>query len=262
LSVDQNGEVIFVATNGPGTFKTLDVFSWLNEVINTFSKDQSSTENQNSSLFDSIFKEVSYIGPDPEELNKFVRFLNLLTFEGKMQNMINDYMRSYTDLIKGVPSYSETVAYKVVKTKAGQPITTFIFPNSNEIDVYNFVDTQVKYGETYEYSAFAYQLVLGAEYMYDNLELSTNAKGASPQTLLVIPQDVVPPLDTDLDFGDLGSDTGPSGPSGPGILGGDFSGILTPGSDLTPGKQGKDGEEIGGDDDTPDFDEEVTKVGI
>jgi len=244
LSVDGNGEVVFVATNGPGSFKTLDALDWLKKVGNDFS------ETDSSSFFgdDTTAEDTSFIGPTPPESNKFVRFLNLLTFEGKVQNMINDYMRSYTDLIKGVPSYSETVAYKVVKTKNGQLITTYLFPNSNEIDVYNFVDTQVKYGETYEYSAFAYQLVLGAEYMYDNLELETVGKGNGAQALLVTPEAPKPPSDTDAEstantFGDLGSDTGPDGPSGAGALGGDFGGIITPGSDLGPGKLGKDGPE-------------------
>jgi len=157
LSVNSEGKVEFVDTAADGIFRTYDLFEWVNKVSEEINK-----ENSN----------LNIIGPAPEESNKFIKFLNLLKFEAKFQDMINSYLRNYKDILDGIPSYSETVAYKVEKRIAGNLVTTYLFPNSNEIDVYRFVDTQVKYGQKYEYSAFAYQLVLGAEYKYKNLKTS------------------------------------------------------------------------------------------
>jgi len=174
LFVAEGGEVSFVASNGEGSFNVHDVFGWWKSALDRFSVEQDPTNRANQ-----FIPRMSFIGPNPPEINKFTKFLYLLTFEGKMQKMVNKYLRSYTDILKGCPSYSETVAYKVEKRKSGDLIATYIFPNSNEIDVYRFVDTQVKYGQPYQYDAFAYQLVLGSEYMYDNVML-TLEQGAAP----------------------------------------------------------------------------------
>ena len=167
LSISADGTVTFVSPNGQGDFDTYDIFTWWENTLKEFSQDSTTTRSTPEPA-----KRPSTIGPAPQEINKFSKFLHLLTFEGKMQEMVNNYLRTYVDILKGSPSYSETVAYKIEKRKSGKLISTFIFPNSNEIDVYNFIDTQVKYSQTYQYYAFAYQLVLGSEYEYNNVILS------------------------------------------------------------------------------------------
>ena len=170
LSIGQRDEVSFVAVNSAGDLEIFDVFTWWGSVLKRFGG--TTIDSTVPGTSGTSVAPPTIIGPDPSELNKFSKFIHLLTFEGKMQKMVNKYLRSYTDLLKGVPSYSETVAYKVEKRKSGQLITTYLFPNSNEIEVYNFVDTQVKYGESYQYIAYAYQLTLGSEYLYNNLSLA------------------------------------------------------------------------------------------
>jgi hypothetical protein len=171
LSVSADGTVTFVSPNGQGDFNTYDVFTWWKNTLKEFSEDANTTQRSPIPS-----PPPATIGPTPQEINKFSKFLHLLTFEGKMQELVNNYLRTYVDILKGSPGYSETVAYKIEKRQSGRLISTFIFPNSNEIDVYNFIDTQVKYSQTYQYQAFAYQLVLGSEYEYSNVILSDDGE--------------------------------------------------------------------------------------
>ena len=69
-------------------------------------------------------------------------------------------------------SYSETVMYKIQKylgNPVGTPIQTFYACNSNEVDILNILDTQVKYNTEYTYAITAYQIVLGTEYQYKDV---------------------------------------------------------------------------------------------
>jgi len=107
--------------------------------------------------------------------SSFSKILSLLIFSGKLQSLIKSKMRSYAQITNGEKCYTETVAYRVAKysTDSGQgvPIQNFWFPNSNEIDVIKYFDTQVKYDKAYKYIIYAYELVIGSEYEYTNLEI-------------------------------------------------------------------------------------------
>ena len=168
LDIQDDGQVLIVANNSTNNFQVMEIFQWIELIIKEFSGIE-----EEFSFFTApgLNKDLNFIGPPPKELNKYVKFLNLLTFEGEIQKIINNYLRSYSDILKGIPSYSETVAYRVEKRKSGDLITTYLFPNSNEIDVLKFVDTQVKYGQGYQYFAEAYQLTLGSEYIYSNVTI-------------------------------------------------------------------------------------------
>ncbi|HBY66600.1 MAG TPA: hypothetical protein DEG69_01790 [Flavobacteriaceae bacterium] len=97
----------------------------------------------------------------------------MIIFSGKLKAMVDKYHRSYTEISDGQKSYSETICYKVEKfrTEGGSdPIQTIWFPNSNELEVITYIDTQVKYDKQYTYKATAYQFVIGSEYRYNNLK--------------------------------------------------------------------------------------------
>lgn len=91
---------------------------------------------------------------------------------GKIRTLIKSQQRRFADIIDGDSAYSEEVFYKVTKHEgdpgAGEPLQTFWIPNTNEIDVINFIDTQVKYNKFYTYRVTAYKLVIGASYRYIN----------------------------------------------------------------------------------------------
>jgi len=96
-------------------------------------------------------------------------------FVGKVRTLVKSQQRRFADVLDGDSCYSEELFYKVEKfvgDPAGEPIQTFWFANTNEVDIYNFVDTQVKYGEEYSYRASVFSLVLGSKYRYTNLSVT------------------------------------------------------------------------------------------
>ena len=115
----------------------------------------------------------------------FYRYLMSTLFSAKVKKMVKNNTRSYLDILKGKQAYNETLFYKIEKRRkpnqdnydelyggpnsdtppeAGVLVQTIFLPNSNELDVFEYIDTQVKYGYKYDYRVMAYQLVCGTEY--------------------------------------------------------------------------------------------------
>ena len=90
----------------------------------------------------------------------------------KLDDLVLANLRSYSDVVSGVPAYSEPVFYRVEKKaitgdEGEKVIVQNIFlPISQETDVMQYIDTQVGYNQEYEYRIFGYQLVIGNEYWY------------------------------------------------------------------------------------------------
>lgn len=105
---------------------------------------------------------------------KFFRSLNSEIFQSKVQTLIRDKMRSYEDLLEGTLAYSETVLYRIAKfigNDAGnEPIQNIWIPNATDLDVLDYVDTQVKYDKRYTYVIYAYQMVIGNRYWYADVK--------------------------------------------------------------------------------------------
>ena len=85
-------------------------------------------------------------------------------------------VRSYQHLLRGDLAYCETIAFKVKKClvdstgnfDADNPVQSFYFSNLSDLNSIEFIDTQVKYGKTYKYIIYAYNLVIGNQYAYTN----------------------------------------------------------------------------------------------
>ena len=70
--------------------------------------------------------------------------------------------------------YSETIAYKVVKKNSrGVPISNFWVYNNNDIELLNFVDSQVILNNKYTYEVYQYKIVNGYRYGYTDGRIST-----------------------------------------------------------------------------------------
>lgn len=107
--------------------------------------------------------------PDMSPTSAFLQKLSQLIFFGKVKKMAKKHFRSYEDIIKGKKAYSETVFYRIEKKQpgpGGQVLQNIWIPNMPGHDVINYVDTQMKYNQTYEYSIFSYQIVFGSKYRY------------------------------------------------------------------------------------------------
>jgi hypothetical protein len=96
----------------------------------------------------------------------------------KMEEMVANYSRTYEQILRGVPAYSEDLFFKLVKYRVNngqreeKPLQTFYLPNKgpgSEGAVLNFIDTQVKYNQQYEYDMFTCRFVVGSEVNFTNL---------------------------------------------------------------------------------------------
>lgn len=102
----------------------------------------------------------------------FAKQLLLIIFRAKLQTLIQQKLRTFEEVMNGKTAYSETVMYRIAKylgDGSGEPIQNFYLPNSNEIDVLEYIDTQVKYDRRYTYKVYAYNLVIGSKYVYSDL---------------------------------------------------------------------------------------------
>ena len=100
----------------------------------------------------------------------------------KLGDLIEIKQRSAEEIFNGKLAYSEIIAFKVCKHKVDlqtndidpEPIQNLYFPNSAEISgvgartEISYYDTQVKYGHKYAYRVYAYTLVIGDQYNYNN----------------------------------------------------------------------------------------------
>lgn len=142
-------------------------------------------------------KETDEIVMDSDDTSSvFLKNFLRIIFAGKLRKLVKDKFRTYEEMINGKEAYSEVIFYRIEKKLAdkdgnpvGNSIQDFYLPNTNKIDIFKFVDTQVKYGVSYAYSIYAYYAVIGTKYHYD--DVSTKEKMAwfkviqEPSVLLI-----------------------------------------------------------------------------
>ena len=105
---------------------------------------------------------------------RFVRVILSLIFSGKIRNTLRGRLRSFEDIMNGKHAYSETIFYKISKYSINRatgrpgvrPIQDFFVPNSSELDLFRFIDTQVVFNKKYRYIVHAYEMVFGTSYEY------------------------------------------------------------------------------------------------
>ena len=211
--VSEQNLAYFADNNGKdeisvGNYKSLDLITWWTNYMQGF--------------VPRVFADQTFVGPETKSVyissgkqnNNLAQALNLLVFSGKLQQIVKSKTRSIEEILEGKAVHSETVVYRIAKylgtdTNA-QPIQNYWFPNSNNIDVIDFVDTQVKYNSLYTYRVFAYQVVVGSQYSYGEI------KFPEPTTELVCPDLNFPRFTCDVErdipvifqaLDDLGTDT-------------------------------------------------------
>lgn len=99
----------------------------------------------------------------------------------KMNEAILNFQRSYSDILNGKKAQSETILYRIAKFKGapiGTPMQNFYIPNIDELEVLNFIDTQVKYNKEYSYIIYAEKMVVGSKYQYTSINFPTGRNRA------------------------------------------------------------------------------------
>ena len=87
--------------------------------------------------------------------------------------------RTYEDILNGVPAYTEDIFYVIKKFRRDTAtnlsgllgeisVQNVIIPNTSDLNIIEYVDTQVKYGTDAEfrYEVYAYRIVFGTKYKY------------------------------------------------------------------------------------------------
>ena len=148
-----------------------DVMEWWRQRVNTIDENGKVRSNLDedflnfSSLdFGVLIGELfSDINENPQ--SRFLRNILTLVFGLGLKKLIKNNLRTAEDIMNGVPAYSETVFYAIQKG-SGTNKQTIYLPNSNDVDIMRYVDTQVSYAKTQNYKILAYQLVIGSDYEY------------------------------------------------------------------------------------------------
>lgn len=120
--------------------------------------------------FDGVFLGLN--NKDMEDaVNQFYNNLTSVIFDGKLKKIMRAKTRTYQEIMEGKLAHSESVMYGIEKSDVnGNVIQYFYLPNSNEIDIQRFIDTQVQYGKRYTYKVFVWELVFGNVYKYEEAE--------------------------------------------------------------------------------------------
>lgn len=114
-----------------------------------------------------------------EQSEFFYNLMELIT-KGKFNNFMHQYARSYSDILAGKKCYNEAVFYRVDKHVGSEqeddlnlePVQSFYFSNLEEAKKITLADTQVKYGESYTYKIYVYNLIIGSQYKVQLTDLS------------------------------------------------------------------------------------------
>ena len=113
-----------------------------------------------------------YVPATPQYNNPLVvlfeDLFSALQLKPEISNIVESKLRSHTEVFDGKKAYSEVLFYRIEKIHNGTTIQNFWIENTPSTDVMKYVDTQVKYGEEYEYRIHAYTAVIGTKYRYSN----------------------------------------------------------------------------------------------
>jgi len=147
--------------------KIFDVASWYSSFLSGATTAPTGFFEAKNSIFVGKNDPEVEVTDDPKY--NLYRSLMAVVFSSKTRQLVRERTRTFKELMTGQKCQTETVFYRIEKRNGGESgtiVQNFWLPNSNDIDVHNFVDTQVKYGNKYTYTIYAYELVFGSKYTY------------------------------------------------------------------------------------------------
>lgn len=183
----QKGGFYFTKTPGSfidaGVFREADLIYWFNNLNDgtalNFVPSQKEDKNYAPIAYTSetVGGEFKYKNiKDSNELRTAnepdLRELYVDDLGMKIVNTANTNLRDLQQIYSGIPAYSENLFYRIEKSKVNaegneEILQEYYIANSSEIDVQNFVDSQVKYDQEYIYRVYAWHAVIGNEVEYD-----------------------------------------------------------------------------------------------
>ena len=166
--------------------------SWFKDVMMTDDTPNEKVFSDSGQTFD--FSEGDGTIPR-DDLEKTIQ---AILFLGKYRQLVNEKSRDYNDILSGKLAHSEVLFYRIQKVAVdpyGTPdedgfVQNFwlVKPNykenENNSDIMRYIDTQVRYEQNYEYTIYAYQLVVGTRYGF---HFANNYESTSPSSLVTYP---------------------------------------------------------------------------
>jgi len=151
--------------------RKLNISNWLNNLKLSLGPEVLSAFTVHPSPQYVLLDRAGDIEQTPNDSSTYNLFKSvmLMIFGTRFQQLLDNYSLNIQNILEGKPAYSETVAYCVAKRNKGthmDPIQKTFFFNADKMEVFKFVDTQVKYEKDYIYDVYAYQFVLGSKYSF------------------------------------------------------------------------------------------------
>ena len=96
-------------------------------------------------------------------------------FYGKIVDIYKNKGRTYQDILDGKPAYTEDLFYRIKKERkltdegsTWETVQNVLIPNTSDLDIVKYVDTQLKYSThaTYKYTVYTERVVFGSAYRY------------------------------------------------------------------------------------------------
>ncbi len=152
----------------------------LSQWVESFTSNQFPTDVFYATFLGTL-DETLRISDDPKY--NFFKSLMAVILKGKMRKLLRKHSRTIQEVFSGKQCYNETLMYRIEKYDGantnGLPLQTIYVPNSQEIDTFQYIDTQVKYNKLYTYVIYAYQIVVGTKYSYVDSIVTPDNNGLS-----------------------------------------------------------------------------------
>ena len=179
-------------TNDPEGFSTQDLRNYLTYFKDDFTE-PANINDDNNVIFKKLFGSALY---------------------AKVFNLYKENIRTFDDILSGKPAYTEDLFYRIEKTistdnqDGERVVQNVLIPNTSDLDIVNYVDTQLKYSNNasnnaiYRYNVYAHKIVFGSRYKYqwtnsegvvdsgEPQKVAPNAQSSGETGIMIVENDV------------------------------------------------------------------------
>lgn len=153
---------------------------WINQylynIIQNLTNQQTETSDGNNftliNMSNNSFTLESENDSKIEESLPLTQLLNAIVAKPKFDELVLENTRNYKEIIEGELAKSEILFYRIEKRFGNTVLQNFYIPNIPDVDVQNYIDTQVKFNKEYTYKVYAYTIIYGTEYYYEKESLA------------------------------------------------------------------------------------------
>ena len=163
-------QVLIEVDNQTKPVQTIDLNSWVEKYLNSTISPISNFDDLAIILGDGAESPTGRVPSTDCNDSNFADTLKGIVLSGKINQITRDYFRTFEEMLQGKEAYNEALVYEIVKSTSDEQFLQRIFvPNTEELDILKYIDTQIKYDKQYQYTVYVHQLILGTSYKYTSL---------------------------------------------------------------------------------------------